>query len=202
MLFTKQTLEGIRDGSVTLAFRRWKRVAVRPGTRLRTAVGLVEIGEVTPITDAEVTADDVRRAGHRSTEAFWAQLARHPGGALHRIGLRYAGADPRVALRERADLTDDELDAVRDRLARIDTAARRGPWTGDVLRLVRDEPGTPAAVLAERLGRDRPAFKRDVRTLKELGLTESLDVGYRLSARGEAVTEALRPTDADGTGTG
>ena len=30
------------------------------------------------------------------------------------------------------------------------------------------------------------SFKRDVRRLKELGLTESLPVGYRLSPRGEA----------------
>ena len=29
-------------------------------------------------------------------------------------------------------------------------------------------------------------FKRDVRKLKELGLTESLPVGYRLSPRGRA----------------
>ena len=29
-------------------------------------------------------------------------------------------------------------------------------------------------------------FKRNVRKLKELGLTESLEVGYRLSPRGEA----------------
>jgi hypothetical protein len=33
----------------------------------------------------------------------------------------------------------------------------------------------------------RPAFKLNVRKLKELGLTESLDIGYRLSPRGEAV---------------
>jgi hypothetical protein len=30
-------------------------------------------------------------------------------------------------------------------------------------------------------------FKADVRKLKELGLTESLEVGYRLSPRGRAV---------------
>ena len=29
-------------------------------------------------------------------------------------------------------------------------------------------------------------FKRDVRKLKELGLTESLEIGYRLSPRGVA----------------
>jgi len=36
-----------------------------------------------------------------------------------------------------------------------------------------------------RVGGTLP-FKRDVRELKELGLTESLDVGYRLSLRGRA----------------
>ena len=34
--------------------------------------------------------------------------------------------------------------------------------------------------------REVPAFKRDVRKLKNLGLTISLEVGYRLSPRGEA----------------
>ena len=30
-------------------------------------------------------------------------------------------------------------------------------------------------------------FKRDVRKLKELGLTESLEIGYRISPRGETL---------------
>jgi hypothetical protein len=34
-------------------------------------------------------------------------------------------------------------------------------------------------------------FKLDVRKLKELGLTESLKIGYRLSPRGIAVLERL-----------
>jgi hypothetical protein len=36
-----------------------------------------------------------------------------------------------------------------------------------------------------------PTFKRLVRKLKELGLTESLTVGYRLSPRGRALFERL-----------
>jgi hypothetical protein len=36
------------------------------------------------------------------------------------------------------------------------------------------------------MGRETLPFKRDVRKLKELGLTESLEVGYRLSPRGRA----------------
>jgi hypothetical protein len=53
-------------------------------------------------------------------------------------------------------------------------------------------PATLAADLAAELGRETQPFKADVRRLKELGLTESLEVGYRLSPRGDAVLCALR----------
>jgi hypothetical protein len=43
-----------------------------------------------------------------------------------------------------------------------------------------------AADIAASIGREKLPFKADVRKLKELGLTESLDVGYRLSPRGRA----------------
>ena len=56
-----------------------------------------------------------------------------------------------------------------------------------MLELIRDNPGVVSTVLAEQRGQDRPAFKLDVRKLKELGLTESLDVGYRISPRGDAL---------------
>ncbi len=56
-----------------------------------------------------------------------------------------------------------------------------------MLALIERHPETKAAELAEQIGREPPAFKRDVRKLKELGLTESLERGYRLSPRGRAV---------------
>jgi hypothetical protein len=40
------------------------------------------------------------------------------------------------------------------------------------------------------MGMERRAFKGNVRKLKELGLTESLEVGYRLSPRGRALLSA------------
>ena len=43
-----------------------------------------------------------------------------------------------------------------------------------------------AADLAAALGREKLPFKADVRKLKALGLTESLERGYRLSPRGRA----------------
>ena len=64
---------------------------------------------------------------------------------------------------------------------------RMGGWTYEYLQAIADHPGKRAPDLAESFGRETAPFKRDVRKLKELGLTISLDVGYRLSPRGEAV---------------
>ena len=74
----------------------------------------------------------------------------------------------------------------------MDARSQRGPWTRTVLRIIDDQPEVLAGDLAEQLGRERLSFKRDVRRLKELGLTVSHPVGYRLSPRGHAVLAALR----------
>jgi len=56
---------------------------------------------------------------------------------------------------------------------------------------VAEHPARRAPELAALVGRETAAFKLDVRKLKELGLTESLEVGYRLSPRGEALLAHL-----------
>ena len=76
-------------------------------------------------------------------------------------------------------------------LERIDRATKRGPWTIATLRLIGDRPEVAAADLAAAVGRERLPFKADVRRLKELGLTESLRPGYRLSPRGAGLLDYL-----------
>jgi hypothetical protein len=77
-------------------------------------------------------------------------------------------------------------DAIDGRLDRLDAASPTGPWTRGTLDVIARRPGVRAADLAAELGRERLPFKADVRKLKRLGLTESLEVGYRLSPRGRA----------------
>ena len=60
------------------------------------------------------------------------------------------------------------------------------------LELIGRRPATVSTDLAAELGRDRPSFKLDVRKLKALGLTISLERGYRLSPRGEAYLRQIR----------
>jgi hypothetical protein len=190
LLFRRKLLEAMRAGEVDLAFRRWTQQRVRPGGRQRTAVGVLEIVAVDVVAPSAIDQAQARRAGFRSPEELLRTLE-SGNGPVHRIELRYAGPDPRIELRERADLGGDELHEVKARLERLDRSARHGPWTRRVLELIRDRPGVRAPNLAAHLGRDTQPFKRDVRKLKELGLTESLRVGYRLSPRGRAVLERL-----------
>ncbi|MEU5880674.1 hypothetical protein [Spirillospora sp. NPDC047279] len=191
MLFPKHTWAGLADGTITLAFRRWARPRVRAGTRLRTAAGVVAVEDVRTVDAASITEDEARRAGHASLEELLAFLAARSDGEVHRVLLRFEGADPREALRERADPDAGELAAVLARLERFDRASRRGPWTAAVLRLIADNPGVRAPDLAGRRGVETAPFKADVRKLKELGLTESLPVGYEISPRGRTVLAAL-----------
>lgn len=186
MLFRRDALDRIAAGEDDLAFRRWRRPTVKPGGTLHTAVGVLRIDAVDKVDD--VTDADARRAGFASRDALLTNLPPSEDRDLYRVELHLEGADPRIALREDADLTPEELAAVKARLDGLES--RRGPWTREILRLIADNPGTRAADLAARLGRETPRFKADVRSLKTLGLTESLEVGYRISPRGRRVLEA------------
>jgi hypothetical protein len=191
VLFKRHVLDGLADGTITVAFRRWARPRVRAGSKLRTAAGVLAVDAVDEVPTTGITEDDARRAGFSSRSTLLDDLASQRHGRVYRIELHVAGPDPRVELRGRDALTGDELAEVERRLARLDAASRHGAWTLAVLRLIRDRPEVRAGDLAPTRGQETLAFKRDVRKLKELGLTESLEVGYRLSARGRAVLDRL-----------
>jgi hypothetical protein len=183
MLFNLRALDGIAAGEIDLAFRRWKRPTVKAGGTLRSRAGVLAIDAVEPTSERRITAEDARRAGFASRPDLLASL--RPEGRLYRIEFRLIGDDPRVALRQRAEISETERAEIDARLARMDRA-RGEPWTRRVLRLIAERPETLAADLATSLNMEKAPFKRDVRKLKELGLTESLPVGYRLSPRGKA----------------
>lgn len=192
MLFPPAILRAIADGRVTLAVRRWDRPRVRAGGRQRTAVGVIEFLAVEPVERDDLSDADAQASGFDALEGLLAFVDRRTSGTIYRIRVRLAGPDPRVALRE--SLPDaDQLRTLQRRLERLDRASHHGPWTLQVLRAIRDGPAVRAADLATALGRDRAPFKLDVRKLKELGLTESLPRGYRLSPRGRAVLDAVEP---------
>lgn len=187
MLLRHDVLNGIESGRIEAVYRRWERPRVNPGSKLRTAVGLIEVLSVEEVAPQSLDSGDARAAGFDDLDTLL-ESAGDRGRNLYRVRLRHAGPDPRVTLRETIP-NEAEVELLRLRLARLDAASRHGPWTVQTLRLIGESPGVRAEDLAGSVGREKQPFKLDVRKLKELGLTESLEIGYRLSPRGKAILD-------------
>lgn len=191
MLIKKRILDQIIDGKVTLAFRRWKRPTVKTGGALKTIVGVLDIKTVDRVASSKITKREAIQAGYESRKELLDELAARADGDIYRITLSFRGADPRNQLRQRSKLTGQELTELKQRLETMDARSTHGQWTHTTLRLIADNPGTRAPELADSIGMETREFKTNVRKLKELGLTESLKVGYRLSPRGAALLKRL-----------
>ena len=190
MLFRAALLDRIKAGEVTLAFRRWRRATVKAGGRLRTAIGELTIDAVDTCTADAISETDARAAGFATRAALLAELVARQEGDIYRIAVRLDRSDPRIALRKSADLSTEDIAALAQRLDRFDRGSG-GAWTRPVLRHIAVHEGQPAADIASIFGVEKAALKQNIRKLKELGLTESLETGYRLSPRGKALLAAL-----------
>jgi hypothetical protein len=187
MLIEQRLWAGIQDGSITVMFRRWKRRQVTAGNTYRTAAGRIVVDEVTEIAPSRIRRADALAAGYRSPAEAVADLRGTPGDPVFLLRLRPAAdEDPRAVLAESTELSTEDVEEITRRLERLDHASGHGPWTEQTLAIIQKRPAVRAGDLADELGREMLPFKVDVRKLKNLGLTLSLDVGYRLSPRGEA----------------
>jgi hypothetical protein len=189
MLFQRKFHAGLRSGAIRASYRAWSAPRVRVGGRYRFAADeWIEVLAVERVPVAAIRDADARRAGFPDRAALLAFLAARANRAptsVFRVALRYAGraAAPRPAVATSAA----GVAAVSARLDAIDRKSARGPWTRETLRLIGRSPRVRAAELASRLGRETLEFKADVRRLKRLGLTESHEVGYSLTAGGRAL---------------
>lgn len=196
MMIPRAVLDGVVAGELDLAFRRWTRPMHKPGGSQRTSVGVISFEEVDVVELETITEDDARRAGMELAR-LREVLASKPGD-VYRVRMSFAGADERVTLRERNRLSPRQRDQIVATLAGMDARSKRGPWTREHLELIDARPGELAETIAASIGRTKLPFKADIRRLKELGLTESLRPGYRLSPRGRAVLRHLRSLDPAG----
>jgi hypothetical protein len=176
---------------VRAVYRRWDRPRVKPGSSFRTSIGVVAVDAVTPIALSAITEQAAREAGFSSRAELVADLERHGEGRSYRVALRLEGPDPRVRLRHEARLSASEIEELSERIAQLGARTREGPWGLAILRLIAERPGVRAPDLAASMRMDVTRFKPRVRQLKELGLTESLEVGYRLSPRGRALLDRI-----------
>lgn len=185
MLLNRDTAEGIAIGTITLVLRRWDAPRAKPGGTQRTIAGTIRIDGVTEYPgNYRVTAAQARAAGYPDAKSAQKELDRRPARHTYVIAVSYLTPDERPDLAADDRLSERDVDAIAARLDRWDAAAET-PWTRQYLEMVRNNDAVRAPDLAARVGLEVPRFKRRVRQLKGLGLTISLDVGYRLSPRGK-----------------
>lgn len=200
MILTGRLAAGVAAGHITLAFRRWKKPRVRNGHTFRGSAGVVRVGEVSLVAMHDITEQHATAAGAASVAELVNTLRGEPDDPIFMIELASAGPDLRVQLGNDDSLTDEDCAEIDRRLARFDQSSRHGTWTLRTLRLIEEYPGRTAESLRGSMdgdtggdtdgdtdgGMDKAVFKRNVRKLKDLGLTRSLPEGYELSPRGSA----------------
>jgi hypothetical protein len=196
MLFSAATLRGLTEGRVNCTYRRWEVVRPKVGSRFTTSAGVVEVTSITPADEDRLTERDAAEAGFDSVADLVKWCRAKGTGDLYRIGITLAGPDPRIELRSTDNLSPADVTALNTKLDRMDRAAEE-PWTRSTLRQIQHLPGVVSTELAAEVGQERRTYKLRVRRLKALGLTESLERGYRLSPRGQAYL-ALIPRVPEG----
>jgi hypothetical protein len=197
LLFQKRFLEGLVDGSITLTFRQWVRPQVKPGGRYRVhPIGVVDVERLKRVRVQEISASDARRAGFSSREELLEYMRPAAGRPLtknsevFRVELHYAGDGDRVPIALDENLSPADVKEIDERLNRFD---KKEPWTRKTLALIKQHPRVAASQLAAILGRETAPFKAEVVKLKKLGLTQSFEVGYELSPRGEQYLRRSKP---------
>ena len=191
MLFQRRFHERIVKGEIGCTVRIWQRPHVKVGGRYALGGGAVVVDKIYETQLDDVTPALARRCGFESLVDLL-KVAKHGAGErVFVIDFHYdgkAGGRPQPST---AAISADEIAELVRRLEAMDRRSRTGAWTLATLRAIEARPGVLAAKLARSLGRPRDEFKRDVRKLKTLGLTFSLEIGYRLTPKGEALLASL-----------
>ena len=164
--------------------RIWHRPRVKLHGRYRLGGGAIIVDRIDEVEFDALTPALARRCGFASLVDLLKTAKHGAGERVFVIEFHYvptSDIDSRAEVGGAADI--DEI------IRKLDAMDRRRskPWTRQILRLIAKHPGVRAADLASALHRERLEFKADLRKLKALGLTLSLEVGYRISELGKAV---------------
>ncbi len=182
MQFTKPYKEAIVAGKVTTSFRRWKKPQVKVGGEYNIPpYGAIRVTNMTMLALQDASRKAIRDSGSTSIDELSKLLRCTPADTVYQVKFTYLGKDAVNQPDRSVELTAEEIENLTRKVDRFD---RETPWAWQTLRLIANRPGTRAGDLAPEVNQELTVFKRNVRKLKALGLTESLEVGYQLSDRG------------------
>ncbi|WP_143559543.1 hypothetical protein [Sphingobacterium sp. JB170] len=175
-----------------MAFRKWQKVSVKTGSLLHTSVGLLEIGKIEAVSENDISDKEAVQAGFTEKKQLLKSFTHNSTGTIFKISVRYHAEDPRIKLREQTGLSEQQFEELKGRLERLDLYSKQGHWTEKILLTIKDNPNLHAIGIAKLTGFEKEWLKLNIRKLKNLGLTISHNVGYRLSPLGEHFIEELK----------
>jgi hypothetical protein len=190
VLFTNDQRRRIFAGEMTATIRAWRTPQVKAGKRYRFGDHHELVVSTVALTEsAALSGADLAAAGFESRDAFVAALPRfandRPAGPFYVVRFTLEPrAQPPPAAR-------GDIEKLLARLEKLDRLSDHGPWTHDALAVIAANPRVVSTELARQVGRERFAFKADVRKLKGIGLTRSHNVGYEATELGQQVLAAL-----------
>ncbi|HMQ07547.1 MAG TPA: hypothetical protein PKC30_09620 [Saprospiraceae bacterium] len=192
MLFKETHLQGIKSGKISLAFRKWKKVAVKTGSLLLTSIGLVKIGKIQTIEENNITDQDALSAGFENSKKLIQTFPDNSTGIIYKIEISFYAPDPRIKLQDQNELSEEHFEEIKRKLQRLDDHSKHGQWTANVLMAIKHHPNLHAVGIAKITGYEKEWLKLNIRKLKNLGLTISHQVGYEISPFGELVLKKLK----------
>ncbi len=185
MMFKGKFHPGIKDGSITRTYRYWKRPQAVAGNFYKiNPIGHIRVTAAGPTTESRIRTAHAIASGFESRKALIEYISEHKTSeaTLYCVEFVYEGRRRDKEPDQTSLADDDEFDKLAKALATRDKNSGMS-WTHPTLALIGENRGASSAILAEQLGRDRAELKKDVRKLKSLGLTNSLEVGYELTDR-------------------
>ncbi|MFC0623014.1 hypothetical protein [Kribbella deserti] len=192
MLFQGTDVLGVESGEITVAYRRWAEPRVVPGRVYRTNAGRIEIEAISQVNPDLIVDADITGTGRENARDIRRRLRGDESLPTWRIVFHLVeGPDPREELANTTTFSPEDLTDLQASLDGLDARSAHGPWTLAYLRLIEAKPNVKASVLAEEVGREVQPFKSDIRKLKNLGLTFSLEKGYTLTPRAESYLKTL-----------
>jgi hypothetical protein len=192
MLFKTKFSALIKAKKIETAIRKWTKPTVKENGTLITPAGQLRITSVKKISYNEITDNEIIQAGYSGRGELDAELSHKNTGEIYKITFRLEGEDPRIELRQNSNITPDELATLQKKLQALEARTMVKGWSMRILEAVNNLPGLYAIQYANKLGYEKMWFKLQIRKLKNLGLTISLENGYEISPRGKAFLDSVK----------
>ena len=192
MLIKQKHLEAIKAGKISLAFRKWKKLSVKPNEIFKTDVGRIKIGAVRMILLEDITLEDAQKAGFASDDSLKKLLSEQKDGTIYQIEVSFLEVKKVVIENDFGKLEQAEYLVLKEALETLDKKSKVGKWTRKTLQLIAEHPHVKAADLAVLAKKEKEWLKVNVRKLKSLGLSESHEPGYSLTELGFRYLNSIR----------